>query len=66
MNARDAQRLAYCNALASKVGLRIDYEHHGSKFGIYNGKQFLGLVETVDQLYHFLCGYEWSYTEKED
>ena len=57
MNGYDAQRYEICKEKAFNLGM--DIQTKGKLFTI----QKYGTFETTDELFFFLCGYEWASRE---
>lgn len=55
--ARDIQKWNLIVEKAQHLDLSIELK---DSFCIYRRKHSLGRVETLDELYTFMCGYEWS------
>ena len=61
MNGFDIQRFERAKEIADTCGLKITI--NGSMFSIFKeGIGFLGKVETINDLYFFIAGYDWGYS----
>ena len=64
MNGADVQRYEYAVEKVQKMGLSI--EVIGDRISLYNIKnnEVYGLFDTVNDLFHFVCGFEWAKAEE--
>jgi len=64
MNGADVQRYEYALEKVQKMGLSI--EVIGDRISLYNIKnnEVYGLFDTVNDLFYFVCGFEWAKAEE--
>ena len=59
----DIQNYSYCRQKAEENGIEIIVEHSGFIMKRKYDGAMLGKVETVRDVFHYLCGYESGYAK---